>query len=60
MTAGPGATLYVAASGAPRPLRLQRSGTSPAGVAGTLDFSDYDAALTVAAPAGAIDIAKLR
>jgi hypothetical protein len=60
VTAGPGATLYVSATGAPRPIRLQRAVTAPSGVAGTLDFRDYDAALTVAAPAGAIDIAKLR
>ncbi len=54
------AKLYVAASGAPRPLRLQRTLDVPAGGDGTLDFVDYDAPLTVTAPAGAIPIAKLR
>ncbi len=60
VTAGPGASLSVSATGAPRPVRLQRSDTAPAGVAGTLDFSEYDAPLTVAAPAGAVDLATVR
>ncbi len=60
VTAGIGATLFVAATGPSRPLRLQRAGTAPEGVTGTLDFTDYDVPLTVAAPAGAIDIARLR
>jgi hypothetical protein len=61
--AAAGATLYVAADGAPRPLRLQRTTTSSASassVAGTLDFADYNAPVRVVAPAGAIDIAKVR
>jgi hypothetical protein len=58
--AGTDATLYVAASGTPRLLRLTRSMTAPAGVNGTLDFSDYDAAVAVRAPTGAIPITKVR
>jgi hypothetical protein len=53
-------TLSVAADGAPLPLRLQRTATSASPIAGTLDFSEYDAALQVAAPLRAIDIAKVR
>lgn len=60
VTAGPGATLFVSAAVPTRPLRLQRTATSASPVSGTLDFADYDAALRVAAPAGAIDIAKVR
>ena len=59
VAAGTGATLYVAATGAPRPFGC--SGRNRASqVTGTLDFTDYDAPLTVAAPAGAIDIANVR
>ena len=52
--------LYVAASGTPRPLRLQRTLDVPAGGDGTIDFADYGAPVTVTAPAGAIPIAKVR
>ena len=48
----------MAASGVPRPLRLQRSLNAPAVADGTLDFTDYDAPLAVTAPAGAIAIAQ--
>jgi len=60
--AASGAVLYVAATGLPRPLRLLRSaGSVPASsTLGTLDFAGYDAAVTVKAPAGAIDIATVR
>ncbi|HEX4015152.1 MAG TPA: hypothetical protein VHX15_00305 [Frankiaceae bacterium] len=58
VAAGAGATLYVLADGPSRPIRLQRSGASA--IAGTIDFSDYNAPLKVAGPAGAIDIAKVR
>jgi hypothetical protein len=54
------ATLYVADDGAARPVRLQRAAGSGSPVAGTLDFAGYDAPLHVAAPAGAIAIAKVR
>lgn len=55
-----GATLYVAATGAPEPLRLQRSTTDPGTLGGTLDFTDYGAAITVKAPAGAVPLARVR
>lgn len=58
--AASGATLYVAATGPARPVRLQRAMASGAPVTGTLDFTDYDAPVSVAAPPGAIDIAKVR
>ncbi len=52
----PGATLYVAVDGKPRVLRIaQTSGD----YTGTIDFTDYDAPVTIAAPAGAVDIAAL-
>jgi hypothetical protein len=60
--AASGAVLYVAATGPPRPLRLLRAaGSVPASsTVGTLDFAGYDVAVSVKAPAGAIDIAKVR
>ena len=60
VTTGSGATLYVAQAGPPRPLRLQRTATSASAVTGTVDFADYDAPLSFAAPAGAINIATVR
>ena len=53
-----GALVYVAASGAPRLLRLQRPATANA-LAGTLDFSEYGATLSARAPAGAIALQSL-
>jgi hypothetical protein len=53
-----GALIYVASSGAPRLLRLQRPAAANA-LAGTLDFSEYGAALSVRAPAGAIALQSL-
>jgi hypothetical protein len=53
-----GALVYVAAGGAPRLLRLQRPASANA-LAGTLDFTDYGAALAVRAPAGAIALQSL-
>jgi hypothetical protein len=58
--AGASSKLYVSASGPPRPVRLQRALAQPAGATATLDFSGYDAPLTVAAPVGAIPLAKVR
>ena len=60
VSAGSGATLYVSATGPPRPVRLQRASTAASPVSGTLDFTDYNAPQRVVAPAGAIDIAKVR
>lgn len=54
-----GATLYVAADGTPNPLRLQRA-SAGAGPSGTLDFTGYDAGFSIKAPAGGIDITKVR
>ena len=54
-----GAYLYVASSGPPRLLRLQRPAGST-GLAGRLDFGSYDAALTVKAPAGAVALATVQ
>lgn len=53
-----GALVYVAASGAPRLLRLQRPAAANT-LAGTLDFSDYGAALAPHAPAGSIALQSL-
>lgn len=53
-----GALVYVAASGAPLLLRLQRPATANA-LAGTLDFSEYGATLSARAPAGAIALQSL-
>jgi hypothetical protein len=53
-----GALVYVASSGPARLLRLQRPAPANA-LAGTLDFSEYGAALTVRAPAGAIALQSL-
>jgi hypothetical protein len=53
-----GALVYVAASGAPRLLRVQRPAAANA-LAGTLDFTEYGAALSVRAPAGAIALQSL-
>jgi hypothetical protein len=48
-------TLYIAATGQPFPLRVEKTGTD----GGKVDFSDFGADLNVAAPDGAIDIAQL-
>jgi hypothetical protein len=53
-----GALVYVAASGAPRLLRLQRPATANA-LAGTLDFSEYGARISAKAPAGSIALQSL-
>lgn len=57
---GAGATLYVAATGTPYPLRLMRAGATPSAVSGTLDFTDYNAPVSIKAPAGAVALAKVR
>jgi hypothetical protein len=53
-----GALVYVAASGAPRLLRLQRPAGANA-LAGTLDFTEYGATISARAPAGAIALQSL-
>ncbi len=47
------AIVYVASSGNPRLLRLQRT-------SGRLDFADYNARITVKAPAGAVPLAFVK
>ena len=49
-------TLYVATTGTPYPLRIVNGG--PDG--GELDFSDFDAAVSLKPPASSIDISELR
>jgi hypothetical protein len=58
--AGVGTTLYVAATGPARPIRLNRSLNVPAGANGSLDFTGYDVPVKVAAPPGALPIATVR
>jgi hypothetical protein len=53
-----GALVYVAASGPPRLVRLQRPASADT-LAGSLDFSEYGAPLSVRAPAGAIALQTL-
>lgn len=48
-------TLYVAATGTPFPVALVKTGTA----GGALTFSDWNKAVTLTAPSGAIDISKL-
>lgn len=50
-----GSTLWAANTGAAYPLRVEMSGSDT----GSLEFSDYDAELTVTPPPGAIDLAQL-
>ena len=50
-----GGKLYVAATGAALPLRIARTGDN----GGQIDFTDYNAAVNVQAPSGAIDISQL-
>ena len=52
---GGGGTLYVSATGKALPLRIAKAGTE----GGSVDFTDYDAAINVEAPADAIDISQL-
>lgn len=49
-----GGTLYVAETGKALPVRLQRTGGG-----GRVDFTDYDATISVSVPPGAVDISKL-
>ena len=53
--ASAGGSLYVATTGAALPLRVARSGSD----GGQIDFTDYNADVSVDAPAGAIDISQL-
>ena len=50
-----GGKLYVASTGAALPLRIARSGAN----GGQIDFTDYNAHVSVEAPAGAVDITQL-
>ena len=50
-----GGKLYVATTGAALPLRIQHTGTN----AGRIDFTDYNATVTVQAPSGALDLSQL-
>jgi hypothetical protein len=48
-------TLYIAATGDPLPLRVEKSGDD----GGRVDFTDFNDDLSVEAPAGAVDISQL-
>lgn len=50
-----GGTLYVAATGTPYPVQISKSGSG----SGTITFGRWNEAVTIAAPANAIDIAQL-
>lgn len=50
-----GGTLYVAETGKALPVEIKKTGTG----GGTIDFTEYNAAVNVTAPAGAIDISRL-
>jgi hypothetical protein len=50
-----GGTLYVAATGTPYPVQVSKSGSG----SGTIAFGRWNEAVTLAAPANAIDIAQL-
>ena len=50
-----GGKLYVASTGAALPLRIARTGAN----GGQIDFTDYNADVSVEAPAGAVDITQL-
>jgi hypothetical protein len=54
-TSSSGGTLYIALTGKALPLRIMKTGSG----GGQVDFTDYDAKVTVTAPAGAIDISQL-
>jgi hypothetical protein len=54
-TASTGGSLYVAETGKALPLRVERGGAA----GGHIDFTDYGSAVTVTAPAGAVDISQL-
>jgi len=51
-----GGTLYIAATGKPYPVQISRSGSGT----GTITFDRWNAPVTLAAPANAIDIAQLQ
>ncbi len=50
-----GGTLYVATTGKPYPLRIAKSGSG----GGAVTFSDWNAPVTVTAPAKAVDLSQL-
>ena len=51
-----GETIYVASTGKPYPVEVQRSGSG----GGAVHFNSWNAPVTIAAPANAIDLAQLR
>ena len=51
-----GGTIYVATSGTPYPIQLSKAGSG----GGTMRFTDYGKAVTLAPPANAIDISQLK
>jgi hypothetical protein len=53
---GKGGTLYIAATGKPYPVQISRNGAGT----GTISFDRWNEAVTLAAPANAIDIAQLQ
>ena len=53
---GTGGTLYVATTGKPYPIELDSPGN---GKQGKITFDQWDQAVTIAAPKGAIDLSKL-
>jgi hypothetical protein len=53
---GKGGTLYIAATGKPYPVQISRNGVGT----GTITFDRWNAPVTLAVPANAIDIAQLQ
>jgi hypothetical protein len=51
-----GGTLYIATTGKPYPIQISKSGSG----GGTITFDRWNKAVTVAAPANAIDVAQLQ
>lgn len=51
-----GGTLYVATTGKPYPLQLSKGGSE----SGTISFGDWNAPVTVEAPAHSVDLAELK
>ena len=51
-----GGTLYIATTGKPYPVEISKGGSG----GGKINFDRWNAAVTVAAPANAIDVAQLQ
>jgi hypothetical protein len=51
-----GGTIYVADSGKPFPIQLSKAGSG----GGVVRFTEYGKAVTLAAPANAVDISQLK